>query len=95
MSCKHRFVSVKGTPASSLEDISGKLRLTDDGKQGANADFVVIGHDNGRCRIQKALLHHDMTAFAADFDKTVLSEQSTDLFSGENSETTQPLPRVG
>ena len=69
----------EGYPASSLEDISGKRRLTDDGKQGANSDLVVIGYDNGRCCIQQALLHHDMATFAADFDETVISEQSTEI----------------
>ena len=87
--------NTRTTPVSSLEDISGKRRLTDNGKQGASADFVVIGYDNGRRHIQQALLHHDMAAFAADFDEAVISEQSTELSTGENSETTQPLPRVG
>ena len=81
-------------PASSLKDTSGKRRLTDNGLQGANTDFVMIGYDHGRRRILQALLHHDMTAFAADFDEAVISDQSTGFFPGENSETTQPLPRV-
>ena len=55
----------------------------------------MIGYDNGRRHIQQALLHHDVAAFAADFDEAVISEQSTELSTGENSETTQPLPRVG
>jgi len=38
-------------PASSFKDTPGKRRLTDDGMQGANADFVVIGYDHGRRRI--------------------------------------------
>ena len=63
--------------------------------QGANADFIVIGYDNGRCRTRQALLHQNMAAFAADFDETVISVQSTEIPSRENSETTQTLPRVG
>ena len=80
--------------ASSLEDTSGKRRLTNDGMQGTYAEFVVIGYHHGRRRIWPALLHHDMAALAANFDEAVISEQSTEFFPGENSETTQPLPRV-
>ena len=54
----------------------------------------MIGYDHGRRRILQALLHHDMTAFAADFDEAVISDQSSEFFPGENSETTQPLSRV-
>ena len=59
------------TPTSGLKLATGDAGLANDGLQRTHPEFIVVGYRHRDRRAGKRLLHDDMTAALARFDKTV------------------------
>ena len=73
---------------------SGQSRLANDGLQGANFDFGVIGYWNGHCGVVETQLHHNMATTLPNFNETISRKDCADLLTRENAEFTQLQPQV-
>ena len=93
--CAALFRLTVSRPSSCFKFAALNTRLPDDRLQCADANFRVAGHRNGNGGIGQLLLHHDMTATLPYFDETMLSQNCTNLFAGQDTQLSQPPPRGG
>lgn len=69
--------------------------LADDGLQGADADFGMIGNGNGDGSRGSRPLHHNVAAAPPDLDEVVAREDRAYVLTGQDPQSTQPRPRPG
>lgn len=69
--------------------------LADDGLQGADADFGMIGNGNGDGSRGCRPLHHNVAAAPPDLDEVVAREDRAYVLTGQDPQSTQPRPRPG
>ncbi len=69
--------------------ISGQAGLADDGFQGADSQFGMVGNGDRDGRLWKLFLHHDVASASADFLEAMAGKDGADLFAGKDTQATQ------
>ncbi len=72
----------KGVPGLSHKCVERKIALPDDGPEGANPQFIMIGHWDRDGGIRSSQLHDDMAASLPDLFKTMLLKNSARFSAG-------------
>jgi hypothetical protein len=65
----------------------------DDGLQGSNPNFIVVGNWDGDGAYWRFFLHDDMASAAAHFFETMSRQNCAHLFTGKNFKPNQQPPQ--